>query len=158
MKTACTLIVFGPSTFSMVLLNNEAKELNMKKIVFLMALLLSSLSLLSQESFMIKTETRYWDNSRTYNGYTLFGTRGTSYLLDFEGHVIHTWNIGTNPRFTEAGTLLDAVGGNPSNQNTWKELDWDGTNDNGMRVEDGLYVYVLMADNRMLSKKMIRIN
>jgi len=98
----------------------------MKKIVVLTALLLSSLPLLSQESFMIKTETRYWDDSRTYNGYTLFGTRGTSYLLDFEGHVIHTWPLGTNPRFTEAGTLLDAVGGNPSNQNTWKELDWDG--------------------------------
>ncbi|MEI7983827.1 MAG: aryl-sulfate sulfotransferase, partial [Bacteroidota bacterium] len=46
--------------------------------------------------------------------------------IDFEGHVIHTWNIGTNPRFTEAGTMLDAVGGNPSNQNQWKELDWNG--------------------------------
>jgi hypothetical protein len=98
----------------------------MKRICLLSSFLLFSLLLLSQESFMIQTETRYWDASRTFNGYTLFGTRGTSYLIDFEGHVIHTWNIGTNPRFTEAGTLLDAVGGNPSNQNSWKELDWDG--------------------------------
>jgi len=80
----------------------------------------------SQECFMVPTETRYWDESRSFNGYTLFGTRGTSYLIDMEGHVIHTWNMGTNPRFTEAGTLLDAVGGNPSNQNTWKEVDWNG--------------------------------
>ena len=75
---------------------------------------------------MVPTETRYWDSTLTFKGYTLFGTRGTSYLIDFEGHVIHTWNIGTNPKFTEGGTLLDAVGGNPSNSNTWKELDWNG--------------------------------
>ena len=98
----------------------------MKKSLLLSGLLLFVFSVFSQESFMVKTETRYWDNSRTYPGYTLFGTRGTTYLIDFEGHVIHTWPIGTNPRFTEAGTLLDAVGGNPSNQNQWKELDWSG--------------------------------
>lgn len=98
----------------------------MKRIVFLFTLVFYSFTLLAQESFMVQTETRYWDNARTYAGYTLFGTRGVSYLIDFEGHVIHTWQIGTNPRFTEAGTLLDAVGGNPSNQNTWKELDWNG--------------------------------
>jgi len=94
---------------------------------FLLPVLFSyAFSVVAQESFMVRTETRYWDAARTYNGYTLFGTRGTTYLIDFEGHVIHTWPIGTNPRFTEAGTLLDAVGGNPSNQNQWEELDWDG--------------------------------
>ena len=72
----------------------------MKKILLLSVFLLFALRLLSQESFMVKTETRYWDNSRTYAGYTLFGTRGTTYLIDFEGYVIHTWPIGTNPRFT----------------------------------------------------------
>ena len=75
---------------------------------------------------MIPTETRYWDSSRAYDGYTLFGSGGTSYLIDMEGHVVHSWKIGTNPRFTEGGTILDATGGNPSNSNTWKELDWDG--------------------------------
>lgn len=98
----------------------------MKKF-FLILILLASVSIgNAQESFLVKTETRYWDASQTYAGYTLFGTRGKSYLIDFEGHVVHTWNIGTNPRFTEAGTLLDAVGGNPSDQNIWKELDWSG--------------------------------
>jgi hypothetical protein len=100
---------------------------NMKTILSIAGFLLFMFQGFSQESFMIKTETRYWDDSRTYAGYTLFGTRGMTYLIDFEGHVIHTWNLGTNPRFTEAGTLLDAVGGNPSNQNQWKELEWDGS-------------------------------
>ncbi|MCX6245520.1 MAG: aryl-sulfate sulfotransferase [Bacteroidetes bacterium] len=98
----------------------------MKKLIFFATFLFCSFSLVSQESLMIKTETRYWDAARTFAGYTLFGTRGKTYLIDFEGHVIHTWNIGTNPRFTDNGTLLDAVGGNPSNQNQWKELDWEG--------------------------------
>lgn len=99
----------------------------MKKILSLAGFLFLLIPAFSQESFMIKTETRYWDDAKTYAGYTLFGTRGMTYLIDFEGHVIHTWNLGTNPRFTEAGTLLDAVGGNPSNQNQWKELEWDGS-------------------------------
>ncbi len=93
---------------------------------FFFALFLISSFLYAQECFMVPTETRYWDAARAYNGYTLFGTRGTSYLIDMEGHVIHTWNIGTNPRFTEAGTLIDALGGDPSHSNTWKELDWNG--------------------------------
>ncbi len=98
----------------------------MKKTLAVSAMLLATIAVLAQESFMVRTETRYWDASRTSAKYTLFGTRGKTYLIDFEGHVIHTWNIGTNPRFTEAGTMLDAVGGNPSNQNQWKELDWNG--------------------------------
>ena len=98
----------------------------MKNYLLLIFLSLNVFILFGQECFMVPTETRYWDSTLTYKGYTLFGTRGTSYLIDFEGHVIHTWNIGTSPRFTEGGTLLDAVGGNPSNSNTWKELDWNG--------------------------------
>ena len=98
----------------------------MKKLLFFSVMLAVVLSSPAQESFIVKTETRYWDDSKTFAGYTLFGTRGTSYLIDLEGQVIHTWNSGTNPRFTEAGTLLDAVGGNPSNQNFWTELDWNG--------------------------------
>jgi hypothetical protein len=98
----------------------------MKFLILLITLLFQTAISLAQESFMVPTETRYWDESNAYNGYTLFGTRGTSYLIDMEGQVVHTWPIGTNPRLTEAGTLLDAVGGNPSNQNTWRELDWNG--------------------------------
>ncbi|MEI6766926.1 MAG: aryl-sulfate sulfotransferase [Bacteroidota bacterium] len=98
----------------------------MKKLLLIFMIFLCASTIFAQESFLVKTETRYWDASKTYDGYTLFGTRGMSYLIDMEGQVVHTWNIGTNPRFTEAGTLLDAVGGNPSNQNQWKELDWNG--------------------------------
>ena len=32
---------------------------------------------------------------------------------------------------------------------------WDGTNDGGTRVASGMYFYILMADKRKLSKKMI---
>ncbi|MCX6230431.1 MAG: aryl-sulfate sulfotransferase [Bacteroidetes bacterium] len=98
----------------------------MKKYAILLIFATYVFTVTAQESFFTQTETKYWDNSRTYTGYTLFGTRGTSYLIDMEGHVIHTWNIGTNPRFTDNGNLLDAVGGNPSSQNSWKELDWNG--------------------------------
>lgn len=98
----------------------------MKNLIVFLGFTLFCASVSAQECFMVPTETRYWDASNSFNGYTLFGTRGTSYLIDMEGHVIHTWPLGTNPRFTEAGTLLDAVGGNPSNSNVWKELDWNG--------------------------------
>lgn len=97
-----------------------------KQILIVLAMLGSATLLKAQECFFISTEVRYWDSSRAYNGYTLFGSGGTTYLIDMEGRMVHSWKIGTNPRFTEGGTLLDAVGGNPSNSNTWKELDWDG--------------------------------
>lgn len=98
----------------------------MKKIFLLTSILLGAYHAFTQESFFVQTETRYWDESKAYNGYTLFGTRGTTYLIDMEGRVVHTWPIGTNPRLTDAGTLLDAMGGDPSNSKTWKELDWSG--------------------------------
>jgi hypothetical protein len=98
----------------------------MKNILILIVIFCSILKLSAQESFMVQTETRYWNSSKAYNGYTLFGSGGRSYLIDMEGHVLHTWLIGTNTQFTEGGTLLDAVGGNPSNSNVWKELDWNG--------------------------------
>jgi hypothetical protein len=98
----------------------------MKRILLISAIWIAALSSYAQECFYIPTETRYWDASKAYNGYTLFGSGGTTYLIDMEGHVIHSWKIGTNPRLTDNGTLLDAVGGNPSNQNQWKELDWNG--------------------------------
>ena len=98
----------------------------MKKILIISGLILLMFSSFAQECLFIPTETRYWDSSKSYNGYTLFGSGGRTYLIDMEGHVVHSWKIGTNPRFTEGGTLLDAVGGNPSNSNTWRELDWNG--------------------------------
>ena len=99
----------------------------MKRVHFASIIILLSVPMLAQESFFVQTETRYWDNANAYNGYTLFGTRGQSYLIDMEGRVAHSWNLGTNPRFTAHGTLLDAVGGDPSKSNSWRELDWNGT-------------------------------
>lgn len=98
----------------------------MRHILLIACIFSISASVYSQQTFMTLTETRYWDESKAYNGYTLFGSGGKTYLIDMEGKIIHTWNIGTNPRFTDGGNLLDAVGGNPSNSNVWKELDWSG--------------------------------
>lgn len=98
----------------------------MKKILLLVIAILLEVSIRSQESFFTPTETKFWNSAKAYNGYTLFGSGGKSYLIDMEGHLIHSWNIGTNPRFTDGGNLLDAVGGNPSNSNVWRELDWNG--------------------------------
>jgi len=98
----------------------------MKKGLLLTGLFLTTISLAAQENFIIRTETRFWDSSSTSGGYTLFSSGGSSYLVDFEGHLIHSWNIGNNPRFTDAGTLLDAVGGEPGDRNSWAELDWEG--------------------------------
>jgi len=49
------------------------------------------------EALQGPTEMLYWDPSGAYNGYTLFGVRGTTYLLDMEDRVVHTWPVGTNP-------------------------------------------------------------
>jgi hypothetical protein len=98
----------------------------MKRIILSAGFVLLAYTVIAQQSLMVKTETHYWDSTNTYNGYTLFAAQGTSYLIDMEGHLIHTWPVGSNPRFTEAGTLLDAVGSNPANQNTFKELNWNG--------------------------------
>lgn len=72
------------------------------------------------------TEMLYWDSSRAYNGYTLFGVRGTTYLLDMEGRVVHTWRVGTNPHLLDNGHVLDAATNDPSGFGGFKELDWDG--------------------------------
>jgi len=98
----------------------------MKGIIISAGFVLMVFALTAQQNHMVRTETNYWDCTNTFNGYTLFAAQGTSYLIDMEGRVVHSWPIGNNPRFTDAGTLLDATGSNPSNQNTFEELDWDG--------------------------------
>ncbi len=72
------------------------------------------------------TEMLYWDSSRAYNGYTLFGVRGATYLLDMGGRVVHTWRIGTNPHLLDNGHILDAATDDPSGFGGFKELDWNG--------------------------------
>jgi hypothetical protein len=72
------------------------------------------------------TEMRYWDKTKAYNGYTLFGAAGISYLIDMEGNVVNTWKMGTNPRFLDNGNLLDATTDDPSGFGGLRELDWSG--------------------------------
>ena len=55
------------------------------------------------------TELQYWDATQADNGYNFYGVGGTSYLLDMEGRVVHTWPIGTNPHLLDNGNVLDAV-------------------------------------------------
>jgi len=78
------------------------------------------------ETLRRTTELRYWDEAQAYNGYTLFGSRDRSYLIDMEGSVVNTWNIGTNPRFLDNGNLLDSVTDDASELKGFQELDWAG--------------------------------
>ena len=78
------------------------------------------------ESLRGPTELLHWDKDKAYSGYTLFSARGTSYLIDMSGQVVHTWRIGTTPRLLANGNLLDASKDDPSGFQGFKELDWDG--------------------------------
>lgn len=50
------------------------------------------------------TGLNYWDEERAFEGYTLFGAQGnaTTYLLDMEGNVVHSWPISGNPRLPDS--------------------------------------------------------
>ncbi len=54
-------------------------------------LLLSCSAAGYEERLQGPTELLYWDKEKAFNGYTLFGVGGTSYLIDMEGRVVHTW-------------------------------------------------------------------
>ena len=78
----------------------------------------------SNAAMSIETELRSWDSTQAYSGYTLFGTKGKTYLLDMKGRVAHTWSkCGTNPRLLEYnGDLLDVV----NSGKTFVEFNWNG--------------------------------
>lgn len=63
------------------------------------------------------TELQYWAPAAADNGYNFFGVTGTSYLLDMEGRVVHTWPVGTNPHLLSNGDVLDAATDDPSGFN-----------------------------------------
>ena len=96
----------------------------MKKIMVVLSLLASTL--LAYESLQGPTETLYWNKEKAFNGYTLFAAHGNSYLIDMSGQLVHSWRIGTNPRFLPNGNLLDATKDDPSSFKGFQELDWDG--------------------------------
>jgi hypothetical protein len=68
----------------------------------------------------------YWNRTNAYAGYTFFGVRSNTYLIDMEGRVVHTWPVGTNPRLLANGNVLDAADGDVSGFSGLKEVDWNG--------------------------------
>ncbi len=85
-------------------------------------------SAFAYESFQGPTEVIYCDTNQACNGYTFFGVRGTSYLIDMEGRVVHTWAVGTNPHLLDDGSVLDASTDDPSGFGGFKQLSWAGSN------------------------------
>jgi hypothetical protein len=83
-------------------------------------------SLNAYEALQGPTELLYWDKTNAYPGYTWFGVRGTTYLVDMEGRVAHTWPVGTNPHLLTNGNVLDASKDDPSGFGGFTEVDWDG--------------------------------
>ncbi|MCE5228217.1 DUF1566 domain-containing protein [bacterium] len=81
---------------------------------------------LAYDALTRPTELQYWDQSRAFNGYTFFGVSGTTYLIDMQGRVVHTWPIGTNPHLLDNGHVLDASKDDPSGFGGFTEVDWDG--------------------------------
>ena len=101
----------------------------MKRTLILASLLLAALlrpAAAAHEALTGPTELRYWDASRAYNDYTFFGAMGTTYLIDMEGRVVHTWPIGTNPQLLDNGHVLDASKDDPSGFGGFTEVDWNG--------------------------------
>ena len=92
----------------------------------LLILLSLATPLFAYERLQGPTELLYWDKTNACNGYTLFGSHGTTYLIDMSGQVVHTWRLGTNPRFLDNGNILDASKDDPSGFQGFVEVDWDG--------------------------------
>jgi len=94
----------------------------------LIFLFLLSVSAFAYEAFQGPTELLYWNTNKTDNGYTFFGVRGTTYLIDMEGRVVHTWPIGTNPHLLDDGSVLDASKDDPSGFGGFVQVNWNGSN------------------------------
>ena len=72
------------------------------------------------------TELQFWNPAKAENGYTFFGVGGTTYLINMEGRVVHTWPVGNNPHLLDNGNVLDAATNDPSGFGGFKEVDWSG--------------------------------
>jgi len=97
----------------------------MKKVVTFLLLLATSAP--AYEAFQGPTELLYWDKTQAAEGYTFFGVRGTTYLVDMEGRVAHTWPVGTNPHLLDDGSVLDASKDDVSGFGGFVQVAWDGT-------------------------------
>jgi len=80
----------------------------------------------SYESLQGPTEVIFWDQENAYDGFTLFASGGTTYLIDMAGRVVNNWEIGKNPRFLDNGNLFDSAKNKITGKDGFKELDWDG--------------------------------
>ena len=87
-------------------------------------------------ALLTPTELQYWDTTNAYSGYNFYGASGTSYLLDMDGRVVHTWPLGTNPHLLtaaegysgSAGDVLDFMNGSsPSGATGLEEVNWSGS-------------------------------
>src|SRR5512137_268198 len=91
------------------------------------ALFVSAGLLQAYERLQGPTEVLYWNKTNAYAGYTFFGVRSNTYLINMEGRIVHTWPLGTNPRLLTNGNVLDATSGDVSGFATLKEVDWSGS-------------------------------
>lgn len=96
----------------------------MKRTLGFICLLAVSVS--AYERLQGPTELLFHDRDKAFDGYTLFGVGGRTFLLDMEGRVVHTWTIGTNPLLLDNGNILDATRDDPSGFPGFREVDWDG--------------------------------
>jgi hypothetical protein len=92
----------------------------------LLLLIALAASTFAYERLQGPTELLFYDKAKAFNGYTLFGVGGRTYLLDMDGRVVHTWPIGTNPHLLDNGNIVDASKDDPSGSQGFKEVDWDG--------------------------------
>ena len=89
-------------------------------------LALLSLPASAYQAMQGPTQVLFWNKDKADNGYTLFAAHGSTYLIDMQGNLVHSWNIGTNPKLVEGGHLLDAAKDDPSGFGGFVEVDWDG--------------------------------
>ncbi|MEI7902566.1 MAG: hypothetical protein WCK89_20140, partial [bacterium] len=98
-----------------------------RTLIIFVLLAASTLPVSAYERMQGPTQVLYWDKTKTDDGYTLFGAQGTTYLLDMEGYVAHTWPVGVNPRLLDNGNVLDAPSGTVNGFPGLREVDWGGS-------------------------------
>ncbi len=104
------------------------------------------------ESLVGPTGVLLYDKENSYGGYTLFAPVGnkTTYLIDMEGYVVHTWESQYNPGYyaillengnlLRGGTLQGAPAPIGGASGIVQEIDWDG---------NVVWEYKLMTDNEV---------
>ena len=79
------------------------------------------------EALQRATEVQYWDPTNAYNGYTFFSAQGTTYLIDMQGRVVHTWATGNDARLLSTTATCSTGPPTPAATSSGcKELDWNG--------------------------------